>query len=190
MWKCQNMLRGLVKELLDLHKLPVVRGCGHIAETFTYMISTTTCLMFAMPFSASAVWSQQHSHVWEADEYCQWVKTPPQYFPLVPMFLWKFPACRDSLFDRLCIRREPARRWKGAGLHEEVQPSSRRGREAPSAAGDAHQPDLLLQTGRDLCGEFPSFCPFPFLNIVSSVPGKSRIGQEVSCCGNFNIFKY
>uniref|UniRef100_A0A7N8WVS5 PDS5 cohesin associated factor A n=1 Tax=Mastacembelus armatus TaxID=205130 RepID=A0A7N8WVS5_9TELE len=24
MWKCQNMLRGLVKELLDLHKLPVV----------------------------------------------------------------------------------------------------------------------------------------------------------------------
>lgn len=25
MWKCQNMLRGLVKELLDLHKLPVVR---------------------------------------------------------------------------------------------------------------------------------------------------------------------
>lgn len=24
MWKCQNMLRSLVKELLDLHKLPVV----------------------------------------------------------------------------------------------------------------------------------------------------------------------
>lgn len=25
MWKCQNMLRGLVRELLDLHKLPTVR---------------------------------------------------------------------------------------------------------------------------------------------------------------------
>uniref|UniRef100_A0A8C7YMD1 PDS5 cohesin associated factor A n=1 Tax=Oryzias sinensis TaxID=183150 RepID=A0A8C7YMD1_9TELE len=31
MWKCQNMLRSLVKELLDLHKLPVVCSYGHYA---------------------------------------------------------------------------------------------------------------------------------------------------------------
>lgn len=174
MWKCQNMLRGLVKELLDLHKLPVVCGCKHITETFTYIISTTR-LMYTMLFSASAVWGQQHGHVWEANEYCQWVKALSSISPhaswCVLIFLWKFSACQDSLFDCLYVHREPARCWKGTGLHEEIQPSSWWGREAPCAAGDAHQPDLLLQTGRDLCGELPSSAVSIF-NLVSSVSWK------------------
>lgn len=108
MWKCQNMLRGLVKELLDLHKLPVVCGCKHITETFTYIISNTR-LMYTMLFSASAVWGQQHGHVWEANEYCQWVKALSSISPhaswCVLIFLWKFSACQDSLFDCLYIQR-------------------------------------------------------------------------------------
>lgn len=37
MWKCQNMLRGLVKELLDLHKLPVVSP----APSFSSLVFST-----------------------------------------------------------------------------------------------------------------------------------------------------
>lgn len=41
MWKCQNMLRGLVRELLDLHKLPTV---SH-ADMFLYYSHVTDSLL-------------------------------------------------------------------------------------------------------------------------------------------------
>lgn len=41
MWKCQNMLRGLVKELLDLHKLPVV-------SSHTQLHTFPPCLLVSM----------------------------------------------------------------------------------------------------------------------------------------------
>uniref|UniRef100_A0A673CID4 PDS5 cohesin associated factor A n=1 Tax=Sphaeramia orbicularis TaxID=375764 RepID=A0A673CID4_9TELE len=37
MWKCQNMLRGLVKELLDLHKLPVSEANNTSEESQDFM---------------------------------------------------------------------------------------------------------------------------------------------------------
>lgn len=84
---------------------------------------------------------------------------PHSFFFFQPTHFFKIVRVHSTSCDwhpnwtLLYVYRESARRWKGPGLHEEVQPGSRWGREAQSPAGDAHQPDLLLQTGWDLCGE-------------------------------------
>ncbi|XP_060921155.1 sister chromatid cohesion protein PDS5 homolog A isoform X1 [Labrus mixtus] len=48
MWKCQNMLRGLVKELLDLHKLPVCEANN------TAMMGKLMCIAKNLPDAGKA----------------------------------------------------------------------------------------------------------------------------------------
>lgn len=192
MWKCQNMLRGLVKELLDLHKLPVVCGCKHITETFTYIISTTR-LMYTMLFSASAVWGQQHGHVWEANEYCQWVKALSSISPhaswCVLIFLWKFSENVKILFLTVSIFTE---NLPDAGKAQDFM------KKFNQVLGEDEklrvQLEMLISPTcsckqAEICVVSCLLQPFPFLTWFRVFPGKSRNGEAYKRAGSSQMTK-
>lgn len=115
MWKCQNMLRGLVKELLDLHKLPVVR---------LLLTNWPPCLPFHIPyqhtpliFSSFSLFSVSLRPITQLCLGSWWVLPVsmefniPFSFMYVGFFLLKimFPAYREL-----------ARCWESSGLHEKI----------------------------------------------------------------------